>query len=65
MSEVMRDPENPRAVANLEAEILRRDLDEDEEYEDLVFVLSLYEMGGQSPYANIEQVRAELRRLLD
>lgn len=60
----MQDPENPRAVANLEAEILRRDLDEEEEYEDLVFLLSLYEMGGKTPYANIEQVRAEIRKLL-
>ncbi|UPG66355.1 hypothetical protein [Gordonia hongkongensis] len=63
MSDVMQDPENPRAVANLEAELLKRDLDEVEEYEELVFLLSLYEMGGETPYTNIDQVRAEIRRL--
>lgn len=65
MSDVLLDPENRRAVADLEAEILKRDLHEDDVYEELIFVLSLYEMGGSTPYTNIEQVREEVRKLLD
>ncbi|MFE0748043.1 hypothetical protein [Gordonia sp. NPDC058843] len=65
MSDVLLDPENPLAVANLEAEILKRDLYEDDAYEELIFVLSLYEMGGSTPYAGIAKVREEVRKLLD
>ncbi|KSU60128.1 hypothetical protein AS181_05090 [Gordonia sp. SGD-V-85] len=61
----MLDPESPAAVANLEAEILKRKLYENDVYEDLIFILSLYEMGGTTPYSCIEQVRDEVRKFLD
>ncbi len=65
MSDVLLEPENPLAVADLEAEILKRDLYEDDAYEELIFVLSLYKMGGSTPYSSIEEVRTEVRKLLE
>ena len=64
MNSVMNDPEDPLAVTALEGALVRRNLHVDADYEDLIFVLALYEMGGRSPYSNIDEVREEVRKFL-